>query len=75
MINFAQSLAKYQQIWGDWRELFNEQTRIESVTQEDIMRVATKYFTRENRTVASVETEPAAKLLKRPLPMMSTMQP
>ncbi|NLM17140.1 MAG: insulinase family protein [Candidatus Riflebacteria bacterium] len=58
-LDFAEALASYQQLWGDWRELFNETARIEAVTQEDIMRVANKYFTRDNRTVASIETEVA----------------
>ena len=54
-LDMAEALAKYQQIWGDWRELFNESKRINSVTPNDIKRVANKYFNEKGRTVATIE--------------------
>jgi predicted Zn-dependent peptidase len=61
-LGLAQLLASYQQIWGSWREMFRELDRINQITPEDIQRVAKKYFTRNNRTVACLETivEPAS---------------
>ncbi len=56
-MGLAESLANYQQIWGDWREMFKELDRINAVTAEDIQRVANKYFVRTNRTIAVIETE------------------
>ena len=55
-INMAIQLSSYEMIHGDWRELFRELDRINSVTGDDIQRVAKKYFTRKNRTVAVIET-------------------
>ena len=49
-------LARYQQLYGNWRELFKEVNKINSVTPEDIQRVANKYFKKTNRTVATIET-------------------
>jgi len=37
---------------GDWRYFLEFYKKIESVTADDIMRVANKYFTERNRTVA-----------------------
>jgi predicted Zn-dependent peptidase len=37
---------------GDWREINNAGQRHQAVTTHDVRRVANKYFTRENRTVA-----------------------
>ena len=50
----AMQLCQYQQIWGDWREMFHELDRINRVTPEDIQRVAKTYFTKKNRTVAMI---------------------
>lgn len=52
----ATQLSEYQQIWGDWREMFRELDRINKVTPEDIQRVARKYMTKNNRTVAMTNT-------------------
>ncbi len=49
-------LAGYQNLWGDWRELFRELDRINAVTPEDIQRVAKKYLTKKNRVVGMVVT-------------------
>ena len=56
-LEFAMKLAKYQQIYGDWREVFREVDKVNAITPEDIQRVAKLYFTRNNRTVATIETE------------------
>ncbi|RCK78736.1 MAG: protease [Candidatus Ozemobacter sibiricus] len=55
-MGLAQQLASYQQLWGDWRELFRELDRINAVTPADVQRVARTYFTARNRTVAMLET-------------------
>jgi predicted Zn-dependent peptidase len=39
--------------WGDWTYLNTWSERTTAVTAEDVRRVATKYFTPENRTVAT----------------------
>ncbi len=56
-LGFAMKLARYQQLYGNWREVFKEVDRINAVTPEDIQRVAKKYFKKTNRTVATIETE------------------
>lgn len=55
-MGLAQQLTTYQQIWGDWRQLFRELDRINKVTPQDVQRVARQYFTASNRTVACLET-------------------
>ncbi len=52
----AMQLASYQNLWGDWRELFRELERINAVSPEDIQRVAKKYLTKKNRVVGMVVT-------------------
>jgi predicted Zn-dependent peptidase len=47
----AMRLCRAQTILGDWREGFRELRRIEAVTPEDILRVAKRTFTRQNRVV------------------------
>ena len=59
-LEFAMKLAKYQQLYGNWREVFKEVDKINAVTPEDIQRVANKYFKKTNRTVATIETEKVA---------------
>ncbi len=50
----AMQLCRYQQIWGDWRQMFHELDRINKVTPADIQRVAKTYLTKNNRTVAMI---------------------
>ena len=45
---------------GDWREINEEGPRQQAVTAADIRRVASKYFTRENRNVAIYTRKGAA---------------
>jgi len=52
----AFQLATYQTTWGDWHEMFRQLDRINSVTPEDIQRVAKEYFTKNNRTVVLMNT-------------------
>ena len=53
----ASQLAYYQTYFDDWRELFNRVERIESVTLDDVKRVAGEIFATSNRTIAIIETE------------------
>ncbi len=53
----AGQLASFQTYSGDWRNLFNQVDEIESVTLDDVQRVAAKIFVKSNRTVAIIETE------------------
>lgn len=49
---FAYQLAQAEAV-ADWRWLMESRARIEAVTTGDIMRVAGKYLTRDNRTVGA----------------------
>ncbi|MFH1699506.1 MAG: pitrilysin family protein [Candidatus Zixiibacteriota bacterium] len=53
----ARQLANAHTYYGDWRELFKVLDEYERITAEDIQRVANELFTRNNRTVAYIETE------------------
>ncbi len=52
----ALNLAIYQNLTGDWKNLFKELEKIDKVTSEDIMRIANKIFIKSNRTVGIVQT-------------------
>ncbi len=54
----AHQLAEYQTRFGDWRELFRELDRIDTVTKADVRRVANKVFVESNRTSARIEFKP-----------------
>ncbi|MCC7377714.1 MAG: insulinase family protein [Verrucomicrobiales bacterium] len=45
---------------GDWKELNENGRKIQAVTAEDIQRVATTYFTKENRSVATYTRKPTS---------------
>jgi len=53
----ARQLGAYQQYFGDWRMMFRQLDRINAVTSDDILRVANKYLTRQNRSVVMLETK------------------
>ncbi|EKR27952.1 peptidase M16 inactive domain protein [Leptospira interrogans serovar Bataviae str. L1111] len=55
----ADVLSLYQLLYGDWRELLRGYEELDTVTPEDVQRVAKKYFVPENRTIA--ELNPPAK--------------
>ena len=48
----ASLLSSYHANFGDWKKLFNELDEFDKVTTDDVQRVARKYFTPENKTVA-----------------------
>ncbi len=52
----AFQIATYQTTWGNWREMFRQLDRINTVTAADIQRVAKQYFTKNNRTVVLMNT-------------------
>jgi hypothetical protein len=52
----ASSLALYQALYGDWRELFHQVENLDKVSKADIRRVANQTFVPTNRTVGIIET-------------------
>jgi len=52
----AEEVASYQVLTGDWRNLFRSLDKINAVTAQDVQRVAQKYLTESNRTVAGIKT-------------------
>ncbi len=55
-LGLAMSLADYQTLFGDWRELFRYIQRFDRVTKADIRRIAQQTFKASNRVVAKIET-------------------
>jgi zinc protease len=53
----ANLLGTYEVFHGDYAKLFNTERDLEAVTAADIQRVAKKYFTVNNRTVATLIPE------------------
>ena len=47
-------LAGSASAFGDWRTTFGFTDRLAAVEPEDVRRVAQRFFTRENRTVATL---------------------
>ncbi len=50
----ASQLALFQTMAGDWRYAIKARDKIAAVTTADIQRVAAAYFTKSNRTVATL---------------------
>jgi predicted Zn-dependent peptidase len=50
----ASQLALYQTVAGDWRYVLKARDKISTVTAADVQRVASEYFTKSNRTVATL---------------------
>jgi predicted Zn-dependent peptidase len=50
----ASQLALFQTVAGDWRYALKARDKIAAVTPADIQRVAAEYFTKSNRTVATL---------------------
>lgn len=61
-VGLAMSLAKTQNLKGDWRQMFRVLEDIDKVTAADIQRLAQQVFVRSNRTVGMIENNPTAKL-------------
>ncbi|HZV81602.1 MAG TPA: pitrilysin family protein, partial [Geobacteraceae bacterium] len=57
----ARNLTEYEAIAGTWRYLIDHRRQVAKVTPEDIMRVAKKYLTRENRIVGFITPQEVAK--------------
>jgi len=55
----AAQLAQYEELWGDWRKLFDYVARLEAVTAADVQRVAQDTLRPGNRVVG---------ILRRPAP-------
>ena len=51
----AHYISSYAILLGDWRYMTTYSDRIKEITPEDIMAVANKYFTKNNRTVAILQ--------------------
>jgi zinc protease len=64
----ANTLGSYEIYFGDYRKLFSAANEYAKVTADDVKRVAAKYFTEKNRTVATLipEKEEAKAALARP---------
>ena len=50
-MGMARILAEYDAKTGDWRNIFNELTKLEAIAPQDLQRVAKATFTAENRTI------------------------
>lgn len=57
----ANTIGTYEVFFGDYNKLFDAAKNYAAVTKEDVQRVATKYFTPNNRTVATLIPESAEK--------------
>jgi len=53
----ANTLGSYEVFFGDYRKLFTVAEDYAKVTKADLQRVAQKYFTDKNRTVATLTPE------------------
>ncbi len=56
----ANTLGTYEVFFGDYQKLFTAAESFNKVTKEDVRRVAQKYFTEKNRTVATLIPEKEA---------------
>jgi predicted Zn-dependent peptidase len=54
----ALQLAGSASMYGDWRTTFHYEERMAAVTADDVRRVAARYLTSENRTVATLVKTP-----------------
>jgi predicted Zn-dependent peptidase len=55
----AIQMAGSEALWSDWAQTFRDQSDLLKVTPADIQRVARSYFSRSNRTVATLVRPPA----------------
>jgi len=56
----AETLSYFEAVAGDWRYAADHPKQIESITAEDIQRVAKKYFTLENAVAVDLVRPHAA---------------
>ncbi len=71
----AGQIAYYQAVTGDWRYLLRNRDQIAKVTGADVMRVAREYFTKQNRTVATlVKVSPTEAPMEKVLPISKEIQ-
>ncbi len=54
-VSMAMQLSSYQALTGDWRNLFRLIDKLNAVTPEDVLRVSKATFTRDNRTVGTID--------------------
>jgi len=64
----ASQLALYQTVAGDWRYVVKARDKIATVRPADIQRVAAEYFTKSNRTVATLVKKAGDKRVVTALP-------
>lgn len=64
----ANQIGTYEVFFGDYRKLFNAADDYKKVTKADLTRVAQKYFTEKNRTVATLIPEQEVKPAPKPTP-------
>lgn len=57
----ALQLVESEALWGDWRATFRSLERYRAVRPEDLQRIAARYLTRDNRTVATLVWDGAMK--------------
>jgi predicted Zn-dependent peptidase len=50
----ARNLTEYEATTGSWRYMTEYRSKVQKVTPADIQRVASQYFTRENRSVGFI---------------------
>ena len=65
----ASQLALYQTVAGDWRYVVKARDKIATVRPADIQRVAAEYFTKSNRTVATLVKKAGDKRVVTALPI------
>lgn len=56
----ARNLTEYEAVAGSWRYMTEYRGKVQKVTPADIQRVASQYFTRENRTVGFISKKGGA---------------
>jgi len=64
----ASQLALYQTVAGDWSYVLKSRDKIAAVSPADIQRVAAQYFTKSNRTVATLVKKTSGKQLVTSVP-------
>ena len=52
----SNNIGTYEVFFGDYRKMFDAPANYNKVTVADVQRVAKKYFTKSNRTVAVLKT-------------------